>query len=502
MLVLLTRLLIIASIISSIYFCFWGTTTSIWLDEAFSVMMASHGFKGTIALSPADVHPPLYYFLLAVWTKIFGVSEIAIRSLSGLFYLSAILCIYLIGKTIYGKNTALLCSFLYLISPVAILHAQSARSYSLLGLLVILSFLLYLNLLIANRNSTTNYVLYIIVNIAGTFTHYLFFFVLFSQIIISFLVAPKNRLRRFMTAALLSFMPFLLLWTPVFLAQLSNEGVSWISRPDLKTISRTFRVLIPHTYAYYAILLIVLFRTGLPKKTFHYFTEFKEFMAQKQNLAPLLFFIITLSSLLIVSWFKPIYVPPRGGIILLPSFVLFIGSLLNRFGNKFLIKVFCCGMLIIAILVLWPKNSGFDEKYSDKATSKYLITHANDNDVIIYTGLNRLAIDYYLDLLKPSKPFVRITFPSEFDSHPGYLDFDSMLKRKNVFEDESHQVISGLGKIMKSDKNIWLIRSQEYTDPINNILIDKLNKNYSLREKLDLRGPFHREVLRYQKQSN
>ena len=56
-----------------------------WRDEAFSWAIASRGAR-ILPLTARDFNPPLYYLLLFAWMQVFGSSEIAMRSLSVLFF--------------------------------------------------------------------------------------------------------------------------------------------------------------------------------------------------------------------------------------------------------------------------------------------------------------------------------------------------------------------------------------------------------------------------------
>src|SRR6218665_1653730 len=58
---------------------------SIWFDEAFSVYIAQFNFWDIARYTASDVHPPLYYWLLKIWSSLFGTTELAYRSLSILF---------------------------------------------------------------------------------------------------------------------------------------------------------------------------------------------------------------------------------------------------------------------------------------------------------------------------------------------------------------------------------------------------------------------------------
>src|SRR5260221_8953689 len=82
---------------------------SLWLDEATSALttrMNLSDFFGKFI--PGDFHPPLYYLALRVWAGVFGIYEIALRSLSILFAIGTIYLVYLIGKDLINKETGLL----------------------------------------------------------------------------------------------------------------------------------------------------------------------------------------------------------------------------------------------------------------------------------------------------------------------------------------------------------------------------------------------------------
>lgn len=48
------------------------TTTGIWLDEAFSVLLSVKSVSEILFHTARDVHPPLYYLILHGWINIFG----------------------------------------------------------------------------------------------------------------------------------------------------------------------------------------------------------------------------------------------------------------------------------------------------------------------------------------------------------------------------------------------------------------------------------------------
>src|SRR3972149_237285 len=201
---------------STLLFSFFGITRSFWFDECCSVEISNASWTGIIENLKANAHtPPLYYFLLKPWMALFGANEASARSLSAVFYLLSILATGLLGKTLYNQKTALLCAFLFMVNPKAIQFAQFARMYSLLGLLSILSTLFFLRQFYSGQASKKNLAALVAINIAGTFTHYWFFFLLLAQGVAYLWLFSKSSLNSFMLTMAASVAPFFALWTPV-----------------------------------------------------------------------------------------------------------------------------------------------------------------------------------------------------------------------------------------------------------------------------------------------
>jgi uncharacterized membrane protein len=77
-------------------------------------------------------HPPLYYLLGHLWAELFGTSATALRSLSAIFGVLALPCMYWLCRELLGSRTAAwLGSGLMAVAPFHVLYAQEAREYSL-----------------------------------------------------------------------------------------------------------------------------------------------------------------------------------------------------------------------------------------------------------------------------------------------------------------------------------------------------------------------------------
>jgi uncharacterized membrane protein len=59
-------------------------TKNFWGDEVWSINASHNTLLKTFEIVAKDIHPPLYFLLLSVWTSIFGISEISLRVFQGI----------------------------------------------------------------------------------------------------------------------------------------------------------------------------------------------------------------------------------------------------------------------------------------------------------------------------------------------------------------------------------------------------------------------------------
>ncbi|NEU77229.1 hypothetical protein PI95_033265 [Hassallia byssoidea VB512170] len=85
-------------------------------------------------------HPPLYYVMTRFWMQWFGSSVAVTRSLTALFSVLALPCIYWLCLELFNSSlVASVAVALLAVSPFHVLYAQEAREYSLWGLTTLLS---------------------------------------------------------------------------------------------------------------------------------------------------------------------------------------------------------------------------------------------------------------------------------------------------------------------------------------------------------------------------
>ncbi len=143
---------------------------SIWFDEAFGIYLIRHSFLDIAKYTSTDVHPPLYYWTLKIWQGIFGSSEIALRSLSMVFMMVAIVFVYLLVRRAFSVRVGAWVVGLLALSPMMVRYSEEARMYGMA--MAIVAAATYLLVDLANRPTKRKWVLYGILVSLGMWTHY------------------------------------------------------------------------------------------------------------------------------------------------------------------------------------------------------------------------------------------------------------------------------------------------------------------------------------------
>jgi 4-amino-4-deoxy-L-arabinose transferase-like glycosyltransferase len=239
---------------------------SLWTDEAYSWWVATHQVPELIRVTASDVHPPLYYLLLKVWTLVIGESEPALRSLSVLLMTAAIYLSYVAATKWYDDTVGLLTGLFLVCSTTLYVYAQEARMYALLVLLTVASYLLVDR--IRKEWRLSHVVIYSLLTIALVYTHLYGSFVVASQAL--FVTADwrlgrqdvsLSRLLAPYAVTALAFSPWAVIWLEKLLENNPGGPTGWIVRAEW-SYSRLLGYLIrPIPLAVFPLLLFASYVT-------------------------------------------------------------------------------------------------------------------------------------------------------------------------------------------------------------------------------------------------
>ncbi|MDO8688443.1 MAG: glycosyltransferase family 39 protein [Dehalococcoidia bacterium] len=207
---------------------------SIWLDESYTIDVASRGV-GDILKNTGDFHPPLYYVFLHFWLTL-GRSEFMVRLPSALLGALSVPIAFVLARTWLAERAAFLSALLLAVSPLSVWYSQEARMYSQLAFLGLVSVLALSRLVQGGKPAW--WLVYVISTVAGLYTHYdmVALLVIEDVLLVGWCVRLRRRPGWVLPLALAQMASFVLFlpWLPVFVANLRNLGdVHAISQVEL-----------------------------------------------------------------------------------------------------------------------------------------------------------------------------------------------------------------------------------------------------------------------------
>lgn len=146
------------------------TRWSIWFDEGFTAYLMRYDFAGIARYTASDVHPPMYYWLLKIWTLLFGTTDMSLRSFSMIVIAAAIVLAYFLVRKLFGSRAALWSALFMAISPMLVRFGEEARMYGLAVLVAVAA--TYMLVLATEKPTTRRWVLYGVLVSVGMWVHY------------------------------------------------------------------------------------------------------------------------------------------------------------------------------------------------------------------------------------------------------------------------------------------------------------------------------------------
>jgi len=181
---------------------------SLWGDEVDSVFKA-HDFESSgykyVRSDPLKVidypikttfedgrQTPLYFILLSIWIDLLGPSSLAMRSLSVMLGVLAVVLAFLFASEFFDTDVSLLAALFFAFSPFNVLYSQEIRVYALLAMVSIISTWSLMKLLF-KEETNASYLCYVLSSIVLTYVHFYGVLFIASQIIVGLLIYWLNR---------------------------------------------------------------------------------------------------------------------------------------------------------------------------------------------------------------------------------------------------------------------------------------------------------------------
>ena len=103
---------------------------SLWLDEGYGLLLISARELSDWTL---DVHPPLYYALLLLWSRL-DTSDVWLRLLSAVIGAATVPVVYALGARLLGRAAGLWAAAFLAVTWLHVWHSREVRMYPLLVL--------------------------------------------------------------------------------------------------------------------------------------------------------------------------------------------------------------------------------------------------------------------------------------------------------------------------------------------------------------------------------
>jgi len=369
---------------------------TLWADETFTAALASQRLEAIVQISAEDVvHPPLFYVLMLLWTRIVGNSEFALRTLSASTSILALPLIYVLGREGWNRRTGLAAAFLWACFPFVLWYAQEARMYALLVAVSLAATLCLVRGM--ERDSPPWWIANAILNLIGLYSHYFYVFLLASQ---ALYLAIKLRSRRdavrhwFLFNAIVG-----LLYLPWAIAILRNgleqAGIDWIAPLSPQTILGAFWQLnagYHQEISIGALLVTIVLTSGLIAEAVFgrhgRRSPVRGLMWTQLLLPPLLVALLSLRQPLFYSRFLQ---------IVLPAYLLLATAGLMRLlrpplGLAIIVLVALAGLPVL--LQMYGTRMRYEQDW--QAAMEHIADHATAGDAVAFRELQgKHAYWYY-----------------------------------------------------------------------------------------------------------
>ena len=365
---------ILIFVLAAAFYLFKLSFSDLWSDEVYTKSMLEGSLPDFYAKFKNDLHPPLYYLGLKLFTALFGLNAVTLRLFSVLGVLSTLLLGYFAGQRVFGKKGALYFCLMLISIPMLAAYSHQARMYSWAAFSVTGVFIY--SYLFMKTGKNRDLALLFIFTVIAVYMHYYSMVAAFvaNMFVFQYLVWTKNKKWLPHLFSLLAATVLFLPWLFMFIVQIKKvQHAFWAPEVSFSTILSCFTI--PFTEQFwttnYSISLTILMYSLIVIAIFISFTKsFSEY-----RLALWLSLSIFLGTLLVVTIIslisQPIlsnrYVMTIVTMLVVPPTILFI-----RMKVKWL-KIILIS--VILILGVWISISNFYFSYGPyKQTIEYIST--------------------------------------------------------------------------------------------------------------------------------
>ncbi len=447
-----------------------------------------------IDLAESDIHPPLYFWILHVWTWLFDVHPWTGPTLNILFQIAGAIGIFYLARHALKDNyEAIAVAFIWSVSPAVLGTVVEARQYTLLGICTI--FFVWLMLITVDRSTDLkwhSWFFLAVVTTAGALTHYHFVLIVAGAILIFVLKLLRHDFNRaiFVGTAVMAGYILSFLLHPRFYqsvqelgrrqaleAQFLSSGLAFVQR--LYAVGKTFTGF----WTGASIVQVMLFCIGLtsiiwvglvlwknPERIKQY-VKTKNFEGHEVGL----FFVWVggTSIVLFLAFVSPVHAMTARHMSAAWPFFPFLPILLLRMvqaTNRYrIILLLSTAVFLSGIFVVWQEVNAD----ADILNNSIIIT---DVDRVVADGVYQ-GVFPRIFLQLPDNAFIYVATQNELLEDPE--QWLPMLEENTIFISElsydntdanRDQILELLGqrfKIVLQSNDNWSVGKRYFLEPLN-----------------------------------
>ena len=242
---------------------------SVWYDESYTAYLIQGNFGEIWNLTAVDVHPPMYYFALKVWSLVFGSSAVALRGMSIFWGVVAIFLAFYLIKRLFNMKTASVATFLMTLSPLFVRYAEEMRMYTMVLAIVLAATLVMVVAIERTKKQKEGFewtwLLYGVLLVIGMMTHYFVAMAWMAQLVYLIYYYRRKIWRRDIILGYALAVGLFLPWLPNCLKQVVNvQGGFWVPEVSGTTLidfvveSLTFKAEASWLHGWWAVLLGII----------------------------------------------------------------------------------------------------------------------------------------------------------------------------------------------------------------------------------------------------
>jgi hypothetical protein len=136
------------------------------------------------------------------------------------------------------------------------------------------------------------------------------------------------------------------------------------------------------------------------------------------------------------------------------------------------------------------------ESWSDRVTGDYLGASVSDGDVVVFTSLSRLPVEYYVRRAAGGKSIEVLSFPLDSGESPVALNVRQSPADEAALHDESVVLVRQLEEAMEEGAAVWCV--EEDGNSASMILRGALDAVGTPVRVIPMEGFFHDAVRVYE----